>query len=588
MIKLLSLKSFNLLVFNKNRTVIKLLSFVFILIGCSSGGDDNVSSQSFDPSEPEVISIETRSPSIVFPENLAPENPVVISGLITYDLVPISLFTGGLDYSSIIREPLKGVTVRAVDESGSTVVETSTDELGEYSFVLMANTEYRIQVLSELYDFSRAIWDIRVTDNTRDNAIYLMEGSLVDSGSSDSQRNLHAPSGWTGSSYGETRTAAPFAILDSVYQALQLTLGQDQTATLFPLELRWSTKNRPAIGDFTEGDINTSLYNPFENAIYILGSENADTDEYDRGVVQHEFMHYLEDSMSRSNNLGGDHGTNQALDMRVAYSEGLANAFSAYLSGTGLYTDVSGFNQSELFILPLETLPEWVDSGWFNEMSVGSIIFDIADDRVNDDDDLSLSFDAILESMKTTEYIQSDAFTSIFLFKQEIQKLLTNNAELVALEELFVDQKIAGQDRYGTGETNAGGYAQSLPIYRELLVAETVSACTDHTLGEFNTLDNRLFLRFLIETPGSYQIRVERNERSEISLEPLLLIYERGEFLRGYSNDSVGEIDTTEFLESGVYVLEVYDRKNIDEPRLLQSLKRTGGQACFNVSIIGA
>ena len=39
--------------------------------------------------------------------------------------------------------------------------------------------------------------------------------------------------------------------------------------------------------------------------IYVLGAADNDTDEYDQHIVAHEFQHFLEDQVSRSDTPGG-------------------------------------------------------------------------------------------------------------------------------------------------------------------------------------------------------------------------------------------------------------------------------------------
>ena len=61
----------------------------------------------------------------------------------------------------------------------------------------------------------------------------------------------------------------------------------------------------------------------------ILGDAGVDTDEYDESVIVHEWGHYLPDRSYRATTVLADrHGGGDLLDMRVAFSEGWANAYS--------------------------------------------------------------------------------------------------------------------------------------------------------------------------------------------------------------------------------------------------------------------
>ena len=56
------------------------------------------------------------------------------------------------------------------------------------------------------------------------------------------------------------------------------------------------------------------------------------TDEYDDHVVVHEWAHYFEANFSRSDSIGGDHASDNVLDIRLAFGEGFGNAYSAMAS----------------------------------------------------------------------------------------------------------------------------------------------------------------------------------------------------------------------------------------------------------------
>ena len=117
------------------------------------------------------------------------------------------------------------------------------------------------------------------------------QGSLASTGNRAAQnRDLHAAHGWTGQSYGETRSAAPFAILDNIYTAIQSFAAVDPNIDFPELEVHWSTRNRSAFGNLSDGSIGSSAYHRDgdSGSIFILGQENVDTDEYDQHIIIHE------------------------------------------------------------------------------------------------------------------------------------------------------------------------------------------------------------------------------------------------------------------------------------------------------------
>jgi len=167
-----------------------------------------------------------------------------------------------------------------------------------------------VQVKAQLLsDGEQQKWDFKVTDNTQNNSLYVLQGSLVDTGQNARQvRDLHASHGWDGQSYRDPRAAAPFAILDSVNLAVTAISAIDKTVEFPPLEIRWSPNNRTVIGQRALGHIGTSSFVDSDDnvdAIYLLGEADRDTDEYDPHVILHEWAHYFEHNLSRRDSLGG-------------------------------------------------------------------------------------------------------------------------------------------------------------------------------------------------------------------------------------------------------------------------------------------
>lgn len=562
------------------------LAFSLVLVACGGGSGSSNGSQTEGatptPSPTATpISIQTPAPGASL---------VTISGLVTYDLVPHNNF-GVLDYNSTTREPIKGATVQLLDSNDALVDSVTSSETGRYSLTGSSDTVYTVRVLSELRQQGTASWDFSVTDNTQFNAIYALDGSATNSGLTDSQRDLHAPSGWGGSSYTSSRFAAPFAILDSVYQALTMILDTDDQVQLLATQLRWSVNNRPISGDATIGEITTSSYSPRDRVIFILGDETSDADEYDRSVIQHEFTHYLEDTMSRSDSIGGSHSFDGFMDMRLSYSEGLANAFSALASGTGTYSDSFSF-QGELsgFLFSIEGPNPFGNPGWFSENSIGTIIYDIADSQDDGLDTLSAGFGPVWRTLTSDSYIENPAFTSIFLFAAEIERQLSGPQASV-LSSLLEANNINGVGIYGEGETNNGFFPLNLPVYSVLELGGVANVCTNSGYGgafgqsrgiEFNALDNRRFIRFQLPLAGSYRIEINSTSESSSNNNPNAALFRNGVFLTELRSTEVNRELSFLNLDSGEYLLEVFALENVDQS---SSALRQGVFACFDVTI---
>jgi hypothetical protein len=343
-----------------------------------------------------------------------PPANVTISGTVTYDQVPFGVALGsGLDFNNIQQRPVRRLTLQVMDAASPSTVLTSTDtgDNGAYTVTVPSNTDVFLRVRAELTQTGTQSFEVRVSDNTQANALYVLDGSNFHSGTTDSTRDLNAASGWSASSnsYSGARAAAPFAILDALFDAMALVLAADANAQLPLLDIYWSTNNRPS-GSINRpiGDIGTTSFFPVPASnpgIYVLGLVNNDTDEFDRHVLVHEWGHYLENVLSRSDNIGGSHALGEQLDLRVAFGEGWGNALSAMGTSDPEYRDSFGSSQGTDFGFNVEGRAG-SNPGWYSEESVQEVLYDLFDADSDGVDSISLGFAPIYEvfvgAQKTT------------------------------------------------------------------------------------------------------------------------------------------------------------------------------------------
>ena len=163
---------------------------------------------------------------------------VTVSGRVTYDYVPLAHGPGvRLDYGATEVRPVRGAVVQLMEDNR--VVDTAiTGDDGAYALDATRESEAFVRARAEIAD-GETPWDARVLDNTRDDALYALDGEPFRTESSDVVADLHAASGWSGDGYAEDRAAAPFAILDTVYDAMQLVRSVDRGVDFEPLELLW-------------------------------------------------------------------------------------------------------------------------------------------------------------------------------------------------------------------------------------------------------------------------------------------------------------------------------------------------------------
>ena len=499
---------------------------------------------------------------------------VSVGGTITFDLVPFAASRIGLDYSNIEQAPARGVVVEAVDESGNTLLSTLTDSQGRYNFRVDANTSMRVRILAQLLQTTGVTWDIKVTDNTASNALYAAQGDVFNAGSSDSNINFNMPSGWDGTSYSSSRTAGPFAILDGLYDTLQKFAAIDGDLDFPALEVRWSEKNNPADGNLADGDIGTSFYSG--GKIYILGAADTDSDEYDRHVVIHEWGHYFEDQLSRSDSIGGSHSLSEQLDMRVAFGEGWGNALSGMITDDPFYRDSSGLDQGNGFAFSVER-NTYTGTGWFNEGSVQSVLYDIYDSSDDGADSLSLGLGPIYNTLTDSVYTAGSYFTSIFSFTDRLKALEPSAVD--QLDSLLSGQTISGTGSNGLNETNDGGIASALPVYKTLSVGgSAIQLCSVDDLGYYNKLGIISFVEFQVPTAGTYDFSATEVGGATTS-DPDFLIYQGGNRTHVAESGVIGsENASLSFETTGTHVLAFYDWNNIDETD-------DAGDYCFDFQI---
>jgi hypothetical protein len=471
-----------------------------------------------------------------------------ISGTIQYERVhpKNSGSSSYLDYSNITRETAKQVLVEAIDRSENLVDSTFTDDQGNYVLSnIPSSNDLKIRVYAKMEKQNK--WDVKVVDNSNNYSLYGIEGLFANTGYSNSIRNLIAPA--------STRSAPPFAILDSIYLAMNKVYAVDSTVNFPSLKLNWSVNN-----------ISTGTYYDGLGNIVLQGDQQGDSDEYDDHIVIHEWGHYFEKNFSRADNIGGAHGSNEYLDIRVAFGEGFGNALSAMVTDDPIYVDTFGSNGWNMNIEQAthET------PGWFSEASIQRILYDLYDKNDDGADTLSLGFEPIYETLINGQR-NTQAFTSIFSFITELKK--TNSSSTSKIDNITSNEDIATiEESYG--ENRVSNLEEgSLPLYSPLTENKTVSnICTMNHYGVYNKLSNHKYIRLTISSNNTYPIQVSQSNGS--SSDPEFMLFKTSPFEKISTNESgeAGIERASLALTSGEYLLDIYDANNIDK-------------ACFSVSV---
>ena len=550
-----------------------------------------------------------------------PPTSVAVSGRITFERVPFSNVLGsGLDFTLTFAAPAREIEVELLNSgSGAVLATTATDTNGNYSFTTTPNTSVfvRAKALSRYTGTTArpASWDLRVRNNTNGDAQYVLDGSAFNTGVTDQVRNLTATTGWGGNFagvYTGTRAAAPFAVLDTLYSAVQFVIAQGNSSVQLPtLNAYWSPDNRPVDGNFSSGEIGTTLYYPagtqgINPGIYVLGAASNDTDEFDQHVISHEFQHFLEDATSRTDTIGGSHSLEERLDMRVSFSEGYANAFAGMVLNEPMYRDSFGTAQGSDFNFSLESRAATAP-GWYNETSVQRIAWDLFD-TVNDGADaVSVGFGPIY-SVFATELRSGVPLTSLFAFISALKERPGVPAALV--DQLVEAERVPGTS-LGIVSTTMTPYAAteifsgvapasadlSLPVYAVATPnGSTVRVCTSSSLDtgsgivatSYNKLGNRRFLRFSV--PGTRTLRINVScpaTDADCAGSPVPdpdFVVSRAKDVTVSESDTPRVENLTLDATAGDYVLEIYDWSHVD-PNADAAARR--GRTCMTVNITG-
>ena len=486
---------------------------------------------------------------------VAVPDKVTITGLVRFELVPLDTVSNGLDYDATRPEPARAVTIQALDASDTVLVSGVTNSAGRYSLQVDSNTDVRIRAVAEMVSTTGAQWDVKVVDDVgvaNADVVYAIQGPISSSGVTNSARNLLARSGWGGTSYTGQRAAAPFAILDSIYQAMFKFAEIDPDIIFPPLLVDWGPTNNGG-----------SFYS--NSRIEITGAENDDTDEYDDHVVVHEWGHYFEDNLSRSDSIGGQHSLGNRLDPRVAFGEGYGNALSGIILDDPFYRDSSNSQQSTGFSINVESNGN-VPAGWYNEGSVQSILYDIYDSENDGSDNISLGLEPIYNVLVNPDYTGSDYFTTIFLFADRFKAI--NAGTSAGIDALLNGQSINGTGENGAGETNdgnVGSVSDVLPIYKTLTSGGVLNICSVDNAGDYNKLGIRTFIEFTPPATRSYDLSMVKTSGAA-GRDPDFFIYRAGTFIAEATTDSSTSQreDRTITLQGGTkYIIEAFDWQNV-------------------------
>ena len=268
------------------------------------------------------------------------------------------------NYSSNSLEifAVAGVPVDMIDSNGAVIASTVSDDQGFYQFDnAPESTTVKVVVKAQIQK-TRSTPDVgpeynfAIRDNTSAGAVkklYQLTSNAItikDEAESTNKLDIRAKVGFDSDGHvnaDSERESAPFSILRIVKSAADKLTTLNPNIEMPDLNLYWSPKNIAVWGDRAIGEIGTSHYSGsgLSPGVYVLGKADADTDEFDKGVIGHEFGHYLQAQLSYADSPGDSHSYNEYKDASLAYGEGYGTAVGGLLSGSHYYCDTAGEQQ---------------------------------------------------------------------------------------------------------------------------------------------------------------------------------------------------------------------------------------------------
>ena len=483
---------------------------------------------------------------------------------------------------------------------------------------MTTNSTVRLRVRAELKQAGAPGWDVEVRDNVDTSGtppplgsrpLYTLLGNQFSTGTSNVTRDLTATSGWDviSGSYAGNRAAAPFAILDTIYSAMQFVVGVDSAASFAPLDAFWSVNNTLASpSDIDAGDLDASFYLSDIDSLFLLGDANVDTEEFDDHVIVHEWGHYFEDNFSRSDSVGGPHGVGDSLDARLAFGEGWATALSGMALNDPIYCDTGPAGSAGGFGIGTE-VGSYDAQGWYDEISVVRFIYDLWDTTDDEAEGLdtgadtgSVGFLPIYNTMVGPQAF-TETFTTVFSFAAELRATLPPADQAFLDSQLVREDMTPGFDKWGAGELNdaspSGQQSRDvLPLYVDMPVdGSVINICANDDYdgsGDGNKLAVFRYLRINVPGTSAYDVNITTTTTAAIlpddltdprdQSDPDMFIFRDGLLaVFGNSGDANEEIFRTPILSGpDIYVADLREFRYADPDSPLGF----PDQMCFDVS----
>ncbi|MCB0420735.1 MAG: hypothetical protein KDD61_07050 [Bdellovibrionales bacterium] len=301
--------------------------------------------------------------------------------------------------------PVRYAEVRVTDSAGNVSQCAETNANGDFSFSLPQNSAtYTISVNARA---NNSFGKVSVLNKPELNQVYALTTSVT----ADSTKSVGT---MTAAGTGNILAGA-FNIYDQIIQTndyLRTHVGTCpfsgcQAFTVAPKVQAYWEKGFNPMDYFGSNLGGVSYYLPGYSRLFILGGINGDTDttdtdHFDNSVIIHEYGHFIEDVLTKSDSPGGSHNGNGVIDPRLAWGEGWGNFIQAAVQNDPRYIDtvgnVDGTPDFALYIdlespdpqcggafpPPVCDIPENPGEGNFREFEITRFLWDIIDTNSDD------------------------------------------------------------------------------------------------------------------------------------------------------------------------------------------------------------
>jgi hypothetical protein len=399
--------------------------------------------------------------------------------------------------------PIRLVDLEVVDATDRSMVlgMAKTDAMGKYEIPLPMAMQGRMVVVRLLGRVKTATYQLDVVDSTSTNVLWAVSSMPTAlAGATTIDFDVDATPG--------TGAAGVFNILEISRLGADFVVAS-LGGTLELLKIYWKPGNNREVG--------VSHFSPDTRTLHIMGGSagmatTSDTDEFDDGVMAHEFAHFFQQQRSHTLNPGGQHG-GEYLSPLFAWAEGSATFVGAAIRGEGNYIDTYGVGAGGglFYNTNLESSIDEPVQGIGSEETVQAVLWDLVDGAPGmlpdaDNDGVYVAPDALLRVIAAFDPIAD--FPSLAL---ALEKVMTQpmgapaaaalNLALIAPQNRRIRYPLTGEDQFPK--------ALALPgMIMDTADARSNPPTVGGTVNSRNGYANARYYRLVVDAPRMVTIRL--------------------------------------------------------------------------------